>query len=147
MLKIYLDNCCYNRPYDDQTNLKVSLQTQAKLKIQAEAINGECSLVWSFILEYENNQNPFEFKRNEINDWKEIAEENILKNDEITETANSLKSKGLRTKDALHIACAAYAKADYFITTDDKLLNKKLDIIKVISPIDYINIKEENEND
>jgi len=29
-LKIYLDNCCYNRPYDDQSQLKVSLEAQAK---------------------------------------------------------------------------------------------------------------------
>ncbi len=32
-LKIYLDNCCYNRPYDDQSQLKVSLEAQAKLEI------------------------------------------------------------------------------------------------------------------
>jgi hypothetical protein len=34
-MKVYLDNCCYNRPYDDQENLPVSLEAQAKLYVQS----------------------------------------------------------------------------------------------------------------
>ena len=143
MLKIYLDSCCYNRPYDEQTNLKVSLQTQAKLQIQSQAIADKCLLIWSFILDYENSVNPFEHKRNAIQEWQYIAKENIIDNKVIREIAEKLKSTGIRTKDALHIACAVYAKADYFVTTDDKLLNKKIDIMNIISPIDYIS-REDN---
>lgn len=33
-MRIYLDNCCYNRPYDDLSQLIVSLEAQAKLDIQ-----------------------------------------------------------------------------------------------------------------
>ena len=33
-MRIYLDMCCYNRPYDDQTQLKVAMETQSKLHIQ-----------------------------------------------------------------------------------------------------------------
>lgn len=33
-MKIYLDMCCFNRPYDDQSQLKLSLETQSKLYIQ-----------------------------------------------------------------------------------------------------------------
>ena len=33
-VRIYLDMCCYNRPYDDQSQLKISMETQAKLHIQ-----------------------------------------------------------------------------------------------------------------
>ena len=141
MLKVYLDNCCYNRPYDDQTQLKISLQTQAKLQIQKEAIMGECELVWSYVLDFENSANPFEFKRNAIQEWEFVAKEMITENEEIINLANQLKLKGLGTKDALHVACAIYAKADYFITTDDKVLNKNIDLINIISPIDYINKK------
>jgi len=31
---VYLDNCTFNRPFDDQTQLRISLETQAKLFIQ-----------------------------------------------------------------------------------------------------------------
>lgn len=30
-MRIYLDNCSYNRPYDDQSQLRISLESQAKL--------------------------------------------------------------------------------------------------------------------
>ena len=33
-MRVYLDNCCYNRPYDDQTQLRISLESQAKLYVQ-----------------------------------------------------------------------------------------------------------------
>jgi predicted nucleic acid-binding protein len=47
-----------------------------------------------------------------------------MMSEEISKIAHDLKQKGMRTKDALHIACAVYSKADYFITTDDKLLRQ-----------------------
>jgi hypothetical protein len=33
-LKIYMDNCCFNRPYDDQRNLINRMETEAKLFVQ-----------------------------------------------------------------------------------------------------------------
>jgi predicted nucleic acid-binding protein len=30
-MKLYLDLCCFNRPFDDQSQLLVRLQTEAKL--------------------------------------------------------------------------------------------------------------------
>jgi predicted nucleic acid-binding protein len=42
--------------------------------------------------------------------------------------------------DSLHIACAIFAKADFFLTTDDKVLKKSNSIthVKIIDPIDFI---------
>jgi hypothetical protein len=34
LLKIYLDNCCFNRPFDDQNQVKIRLESTAKLYIQ-----------------------------------------------------------------------------------------------------------------
>ena len=59
-MRIYLDNCCFNRPFDNQNQLKIHLETQAKLYIQAQIKQGIYDLVWSYILEYENQMNPFE---------------------------------------------------------------------------------------
>ena len=33
-MRVYLDNCCYNRPFDEQDQLSVRLETEAKLYIQ-----------------------------------------------------------------------------------------------------------------
>ncbi len=51
-LKIYLDSCCYNRPYDDQTQTKVVIETLAKLYVQELVLKHEIDLVWSYVLKY-----------------------------------------------------------------------------------------------
>lgn len=62
-----MDNCCFNRPFDDQSQLIVRLETEAKLFIQAGIKNGTFELVWSYILELENDANPhFQRKENRL---------------------------------------------------------------------------------
>ena len=55
---IYLDLCCFNRPFDDQASSKIYLETEAKLFIQSLINDGRHGLVWSFMLNYENRANP-----------------------------------------------------------------------------------------
>ena len=45
---------------------------------------------------------------------------------------------GLRQKDGVHIACAIEAGADYFITTDKKILNKNVGDILLANPIKFV---------
>lgn len=137
-MKIYLDNCCFNRPFDDQTQLKIHLESQAKLFIQHKIISKEYKLVWSFILEYENNQNPYEIRKNTIIKWKSLASEIIMQNEQIIKFAERLNTVGIKSKDALHVACAVFSDCDYFITTDKKLLNLKIKETKISSPIDFV---------
>lgn len=143
-MKIYLDNCCYNRPFDDQSQLKIHLETQAKLYIQAKIKEGVYDLVWSYILDYENGKNPYEEKRLAIAPWKEVASSHISEeSEEILLFAESLASKGIKTYDALHISCAVAAHCEYYLTTDKKLLNTPISDIKIVSPIVFINEMEE----
>ena len=136
-MRLYLDNCCFNRPFDDQTQIKISIETQAKLAIQSMLLNKKHTLVWSYMLEYENMRNPFDIRR-EIIKWKDIAVINVTANDDIIAVAERLVKIGLRSKDAIHVACAAYSNCDYFITTDMGIISKKLDLIKTVNPIDFI---------
>ena len=46
-MRVYLDNCCYNRPFDPQTDLRISLETAAKMQVQALMRSGEVEYVWS----------------------------------------------------------------------------------------------------
>jgi len=68
-VKIYLDNCCFNRPFDDQSLLAIRLETEAKLGIQERIRTGDFLLGWSYILDFENNANPFSERRVEIRRW------------------------------------------------------------------------------
>ena len=142
-MRLYLDSCTFNRPFDDQNQLKIKLETEAKLFIQQGILENKYELVWSYILEYENNKNKFDDRRNAIYDWKKIAKIYCTENDKIIEYAENLKVKNIRTKDTLHIACSVYTNSDYLITTDKQLFNLRLNDIKIINPLTFINELEE----
>ncbi len=139
-MKIYLDNCCLNRPFDDQSQIRIRLESEAKLKIQEEVQSGKLQLVWSYILDYENNKNPYQERKIRIKTWKNYAIMDIEESAEIIATAELLNQKGIRRIDSLHISCAIFAKCEYFLTTDDKIL-KLADLvadINVNDPIGFI---------
>jgi predicted nucleic acid-binding protein len=133
--RLYLDNCCFNRPFDNQEQLKIKMETEAKLFIQNSILLGKYELVWSYILEFENNQNPYKERRNAIYDWKKYASVFCVENEGIIAFAGKFYNKGIKVKDALHIACAVEANADFFITTDKKLINTSIPEIRVINPL------------
>lgn len=142
-MKIYLDNCCYNRPFDDQSQMKIYLETEAKLFIQAKVKDGVYNLTWSYMLDYENGKNPYEEKRLAIAPWKNIASSNISSESEnIIEFAEKLTHKGIKAFDALHISCAVADGCDYYLTTDKKLLNKNIPEINIVNPIDFVRMEE-----
>ena len=141
-MRIYLDNCCFNRPFDDQNQVRVRLEAEAKLHVQMKIFEKEIELVWSYILEYENRFNPYEERRNAIQNWKQKALSDIVETDEIITMAERFSETNIKPKDALHLACAVAGKCDYFLTTDDGVLSKKNRIkeITILNPLDYIQI-------
>jgi predicted nucleic acid-binding protein len=118
--------------------LVVRFETDAKLRIQELIKNGELELVWSFVLDYENNANPFEEVKNKIAEWRRLASVDCDYSDVVVQKAAAYMKFGLRQMDASHIACAVSAGADYFITIDKKILNKSVKDIKITNPIDFI---------
>ena len=144
-LLIYLDNCCFNRPYDDQTHLSIYLETQAKLAIQELVKDKKISLIWSFILDYENLANPDEVIKNEIFLWRTIATDIVSSNIQLLDNSKTHIQSGLGKKDALHLASAIDAKCNYFITVDKGILRKakQLKNIVVCNPIEFINFWED----
>ena len=143
-LKIYFDNCCFNRPFDNQKNIKIFLETHAKLYIQQKIVERKYDLVWSYILEFENEQNPFELRKKAILKWKDLASEFVAENEEILNISEFLIRKGLKPKDALHVSCAKYANCDCFFTTDKDILKKNISKIQLFNPVDFIELMEDN---
>jgi predicted nucleic acid-binding protein len=137
-MRIYFDNCSYNRPFDDQTQMKIRMETSAKLYIQNQVRNGVHELVWSFMNDIENNDNPYDERHNSIQKWKSIAKYNCKTSVEILMMGKAIEKLNIKPKDSLNIACAIVSNCDYFITTDIKLLNKIVNGIKIINPINFI---------
>ncbi|MBQ4431249.1 MAG: hypothetical protein II877_07070 [Synergistaceae bacterium] len=123
-MRIYPDNCCFNRPHDVQSSFRVSLEAQAKLYMQEKARQGLYDLVCSYMLEYENSKNKDVMKRNSIE-------------------SHQVKFCKYYDKDAVHVACAVYAECDYFLTTDIRLQKRYKDIVvKTVNPPEFISITE-----
>lgn len=62
--------------------------------------------------------------------------------DEVVERTRTFQAEGMKPLDALHLASAVIAKADYFCTCDDRFLKrvKEADTgqTKVVSPLELI---------
>ena len=138
---IYLDNCCFNRPFDDQKQIRIRIETEAKLFIQGDILDGKYSLAWSYILDYENEANPFPERKETISNWKNKATVDTGETKTLIEIAKQLNNQQIKAKDALHIASSVVMKCDYFITTDLYLIKKmtNFEAVKVVSAVDFIN--------
>ncbi|MDR1322983.1 MAG: PIN domain-containing protein [Candidatus Margulisbacteria bacterium] len=135
---LYLDTCCFNRPFDEQVQVKIRLETEAKLYIQQLILEGKYKLAWSYVLDYENNLNPYVERQNRILQWKNIAKKTCNEEESILQEAEKLQKLGLKIVDSLHIACAIYLQCAYIITTDTGMLNKNVSKIAVVNPIDFV---------
>jgi len=135
-----LDNCSFNRPFDDQSQLRIQLEAEAKLFIQRKVLEGRLELAWSYILDYESEANPFDERRKAIQAWKKYAVSDTDETPVILVKAQALTKEGLKSKDALHIACAIEMQCDSCITTDDRILNRMKDSheISVVDPTTFV---------
>jgi len=137
---IYLDICCFNRPFDDQSDLIVRLQTEAKLHVQEMIRLGTLDLVGSAIMDIENSANPDFNRKVAVADWQHLAVVDLPVNETVEEVAETFSRIGVKPMDALHVACAIEAHAEYFLTTDKALLRKmvKHGKIRVVDPVDFV---------
>jgi predicted nucleic acid-binding protein len=134
----------YNRPFDDQSQVRIRLEAISTYAILKTIKEKRFSLLWSFMLEFENSLNPYEDIRIEIEMAALLSAEHINMTDDILITAKSFESKGIKPRDAMHVACAVKGKADYFLTCDDKLIRKSQlikDKIIIMNPIDFIRLE------
>ncbi|ODH00351.1 PIN domain-containing protein [Nostoc sp. KVJ20] len=146
MTRVYLDTSIYNRPFDDQTQPKVFLETQAVIltlqMVEAKLIE----LVSSSVLEYENSRNPFPVNQQSMEQYLQIATLRVLLDENIRVRAKQLEQQGIKAIDALHVACAEASQSDYFITCDKRLINRCQSLtFKAINPTDFI-LEMEDDN-
>jgi predicted nucleic acid-binding protein len=137
---LYLDTNIFNRPFDDQSQVRVRLETIAIFSILQRIKKGDYRLFWSFMIDFENSRNPYQDNRLEISMMSSIAAYFIGPNKEIRERGKHFEKSGIKPRDALHLACAVHAGADFFITCDDKLAKraKLMQIpLQVYNPIDF----------
>ena len=142
-MRIYLDNCCFNRPYDDQKQISVSLDSQAKLYVQDKIKAGELELATSFVLNYENSQNPYPIRKQSIGQF--ISEYSCIHigrsaREQLEPLIQDIMKTGIKVK---HVASAILAGCEFFLTTDKRLLKFKTDQLELIAPVEFVRKLEE----
>ena len=140
-MKIYLDVCSLNRPFDDQTQDRIRMESEAVL-----AILKRCLLDWTLIsseaIDYEISKVPDLERRKKLERIASISREKIMVDAAISARASEIEMFGLRAVDALHISCAERS-SDVMLTTDDEIvrvaIKKNAGInIKVVNPARWL---------
>lgn len=139
---IYLDYNGFQRGFDDPNQIKIQLEALACEEIFARAEKKKIRLVWSFIHEDENALCPFLERKIEVFRLSGLCRVRVGPEEKIYKLAKEFQNKAkLSSKDAIHVACAFYAKARFFLTCDDELIKyaKRLNLdMKTMNPVEYI---------
>jgi predicted nucleic acid-binding protein len=136
-----MDTCCYKRPFDDQTQERIYVESEIILLIMAKCDKGEWALLSSKVLEYEFS-NDKNIERSQYMIALYCNGDNIYPvTDSIEQRAKHFQEHGVKLYDSLHLATAEHANADVLLTVDDQFINssKRTDSqIRVINPISFM---------
>lgn len=121
---VYLDVCALSRPFDDQQQLRIRLETAAVELILAHVRRGVLALVVSPVhsIEIESISDPEEFEQLVLL----LQECGYNMEFDLPTThlqAEGFVRQGLGIADAAHVAFAVQAQAE-FISVDDRLLKQ-----------------------
>jgi predicted nucleic acid-binding protein len=143
-MKIYFDVCCLNRPYDDQTQDRIRLESEAVIAILRHVESEEWSLVSSGVVSYEISRTSDEERKRRLISIVQRASGFIPVGQETYIRAGELQHHlGIKAYDALHIACAEQGGAEVFLSTDDRLVkvakrNSEAINIRVENPLSWL---------
>jgi len=140
-MKIYMDVCCYNRPFDDLSQDRVYLEAEAVLSIISHCEKSDWILISSGVIEYEFSKISDNEKFEKIQTLYTAASTRLDLTEEAEKRAAFLQNYGLKPFDSLHLALAETNGIDIFLSTDDKLIRtaNKIDLkIKVANPVVWI---------
>jgi len=145
VMLLYFDSCCYNRPFDDLSQIRVRLEAEAVEWILEESRSGRFTIVTSDYLILELLRNPDLAKRAGTLAMTEYAGLHVPVRESVTRRASRIESLAITGFDALHIASAESAGCDWLVTTDDGLLKKSQRhqselMVPLLNPIDIVSL-------
>ena len=142
-MRIYLDMCCYNRQFDEEIFEEELIEVKSIVRIQKEILRKNIELVTSFMLHYENYRKRNSEQRDKIDLFIKTYRKIYVGVDSIENLkiiSEKIISSGIKHKDSYHIACAILADCDYFLTFDKKLLKYSCEQIKILNPVNFLEV-------
>lgn len=145
-MRVYLDTCGIQRPLDTPTQTRIRLEGEAILGVLKRVEDEEVELVSSTVLELEISRNTLPARREHGEQVLSRAKSVVVVDDHIAERAREFVQHGVHAMDALHLASAERAQADYFCTCDNRFLRRAQALpdlrTTVVTPIELIEIIE-----
>ena len=139
---VYLDYNCFQRRFDDPNQIRIQIEALACQEIFNRAEAQMIQLIWSFIHEDETLLCPFPERQEFALELSTLCQIRVAPEDAIYSLAQGFIQQGkFSAKDILHVACASYAQANFFLTCDDALMRqaKRLALAcEIMNPVDYI---------
>ena len=140
MALVYLDNCALQRPLDDRDQFRVRVEADAVTAILAAVEEGTVRLVTSVALRAESSRARNRSRRDFASRVLQLATEDVPLSEDARELQRQFEQAGLKPFDALHLACAVAARADFFCTTDDRLFKRgretNTQATRVVTPLE-----------
>ncbi len=141
-MQIYLDMCSLQRPLDTKTQVRVAMEAEAILSILALCASGYATLLASDALVFETAQTPHPIRKQYAFGVLAMATQFILTDSQVEARARAFHTAGIKPLDALHLASAVAAQAEYLCPCNDRFLRraKTLDTrpTKVVSPLELV---------
>ena len=120
--KIYLDTCCFNRPFDVQTQNRVRREAEAVEIILEYFDIGYWQWLASSVNADEIDRITEPLKHTQVKTLLSLAHQLVWVGEVEIARGEQIETFGFERLDALHLACAESGNADIFLTTDDSLL-------------------------
>jgi len=120
-MKIYLDVSCLNRPFDDQNQSRIRIETAAVTLIFERIDGGLWQHISSEMAEIEIDAIPDNDRQIRVR-MLLPGSQAIMKLNKLTfQRAGDLEGLGFKSADAVHVAAAEQANVDVILTCDDRL--------------------------
>lgn len=144
---IYFDNCCFNRPFDDLTQDKIRIESDAVCSILKKVENGKIKLLGSDILDAEMLKMKDLYRRSKVLRLYSLVRDKVELTNAIERRAQIFRAETekyrgkehvLKLYDSLHLASAEIGEADVFLTVDERVIStcKNLSLnMRVMNPV------------
>lgn len=141
-MRIFLDNCSLNRPWDDQGQIRVHREAESVLFLIEEALDGRIELVSSDYLVQEITRISDTQRRERVMGLLDAASLHVSASTALVSRAIEFAPFSIVSYDALHLAAAEFARCSWVVTTDDKLLKRcsrasNFTSVRAINPADW----------
>ncbi len=142
-MRVYFDVCCLNRPFDDQRQERIRLESEAVILLMQRAVDGQIVWVSSEVVDHEIAAARDGARRERVAALAGQSSVQLVLGAADVRRAEALQKLGFHAFDALHVACAERGAVEVFLTTDDRLQRvarrhrAKLGTV-VRNPVDFV---------